>query len=187
MTSQTYLRRAAASLLRLALKVTPQDSVVWGQAVLGELDQVEGDWQALAWAFGGAMVLTKRAMLSLILPGRRDTTERSTPELFAKEDPMSKTTLAAVSVCAVASLLFFLTPVFRQGFQASLMQWRGLETSTDFENCRPSPELGAVARLAEQNHDAEGLAFVAMHHPCDSESARLADEAVQLDSKLTWV
>jgi hypothetical protein len=100
---------------------------------------------------------------------------------------LSKTTLAAVSGCVVASLLFFLAPAFRQGFQASLMQWRGLETSTDLENCRPSPELEAVARLAEQDHDAEGLAFVAMHHPCESESARLADEAVQIDSKLTWV
>lgn len=73
MTSQTYLRSVAASLLRLALKVAPQDSFGWGQAVFGELDYVEGDWPALAWAFGGAVVLTKHAMLSLILPGRKRT------------------------------------------------------------------------------------------------------------------
>jgi hypothetical protein len=77
-TSQTYFRRAAAALLRLALKVTPQDSFAWGQALLAELNYVEGDWHALAWAFGGAMVLTKRAMLSLILPSRRGT--RASPQ-----------------------------------------------------------------------------------------------------------
>lgn len=68
MTSETYLRRVAASLLHLALKVAPQDSVARRQAVLAELNYVKGDWPALAWAFGGAVVLTKRAMLSLILP-----------------------------------------------------------------------------------------------------------------------
>jgi hypothetical protein len=186
-TSETYLRRVAGSLLRLALKVAPQDSVVWGQAALAELNYVKGDWPALAWAFGGAVVLTKRAMLSLILPGRRRTAISSKPEIFAKEGPMRKATLAAVGACAVASLLFFLAPVFRQAFQASLAQWHGLADFTPYADRRPSPELEAVAGLAEQNHDAEGLAFVAMRHPKESESARLADEAVQLDSNLTWV
>jgi hypothetical protein len=186
-TSETYLRRVAASLLRLAVKVAPQDSFVWGQAVLAELNYVKGDWPALAWAFGGAVVLTKRAMVSLILPGRRRTAISSKPDLFAKEGPMRKATLAAVGACAVASLLFFLAPVFRHAFQASLAQWQCLADFTHYDDRRPSPELEAVARLAEQNHDAEGLAFVAMRHPKESESARLADEAVQLDSKLTWV
>lgn len=187
MRSETYLRRVAASLLRLALKVAPKDSSVWGQAVLGELYFVEGDWSALAWAFGGAVVLTKQAMLSLILLGRRHPTIPSSPELFIKEGPVRKTTVVAIGACAVASLLFFLAPVFRQGFRASLAQWRDLANFRDFEDRRPSPELEAVARLAEQNHDSEGLAFVAMRHPKESESARLADEAVQLDSQLTWV
>jgi hypothetical protein len=100
---------------------------------------------------------------------------------------MRKTTLVVISACAVGSLLFFLAPVFRQAFQASLAQWHDLTNFTHFEDRRPSPELEAVARLAEQNHDAEGLAFVAMRDPKESESARLADEAVQLDPKLTWV
>src|SRR6516225_8981957 len=143
MTSETYLRRVAASLLRLALKVTPQDSFAWGQAVLAELNYVEGDWPALAWALGGGVVLTKQAMLSLILPGRRRTAISSKPKLFAKEGPMRKATLAAIGACAVASLLFFLAPVFRQAFQASLAQWHGLADFAPYEDRRPSPELEA--------------------------------------------
>jgi hypothetical protein len=42
-------------------------------------------------------------------------------------------------------------------------------------------------RKAEQNHDAEALAFVALRTWDRSESARLADEAVRLDPNLTWV
>lgn len=187
MTSETYLRRVAASLLRLALKVAPQDSFVWGQAVLAELNYVEGDWPALAWAFGGAVVLAKQAMFSLILPSRRHQAIHSRSKLFTKEGPMRKTTLVGIGACAVAFLLFFLVPVFRQAFQVSLAQWHDLSNFTHFEDRRLSPELEAVARLAEQNHDAEGLAFVAMRHPKESEGARLADEAVQLDSKLTWI
>lgn len=140
MTSQTYLRRVAGSLLRLALKVAPQDSFAWGQAVLGELNHVEGDWPALAWAFGGAVVLTKHALLSLILPGRTRPAISSGPALSAKEGPMPKTTLTAISACAGAALLFFLAPVFRQAFQASLAQWHGLANFTWFGDRQPSPK-----------------------------------------------
>jgi hypothetical protein len=49
------------------------------------------------------------------------------------------------------------------------------------------PGLEALARKAEQNHDAEGLAFVAVRHGNDSESARFAEESVRLDPSLTWV
>jgi hypothetical protein len=184
--SESCLRRVAARLLRLALKLAPQDCFEWGQAVLGELDYVEGDWSALAWACGGAVVLTKRAMLSVIVSSRRHPSISKT-ELSAKEGTMHKATLVVISSCAVTSLLFFLVPMFRQGFQVSLTQWRDLANFTRFEERRPSRKLEAIARFAEQNHDAEGLAFVAMRHPKESESARLADEAVQLDSKLTWV
>lgn len=70
---------------------------------------------------------------------------------------MRKATLADVGACAVASLLFFLAPVFRQAFQASLAQWHSVADFTAYEDRRPSPQLEAVAGLAEQTHDAEGI------------------------------
>jgi hypothetical protein len=49
-------------------------------------------------------------------------------------------------------------------------------------------ELKAIARQAEQEHDAGGIAFVAARLWDDMpESSRLAEEAVHLDPKLTWL
>lgn len=97
---------------------------------------------------------------------------------------MRKSMLYVTAGCVLASLLFFLAPVFRQAFSVSLLSW---QTVFKQDRHRLDPQLATVEREAEQNHDAEGLAFVAMRHPEPSESQRLADKAVQLDPRLTWV
>jgi hypothetical protein len=183
-----YPRRVAGLLLRFAIWIAPHDTLDWGQGILSELDHVQGDWAALIWAMGGAGVLAKHTLLSVILPDSNHHTVSSAGELFAKEGFMRKTTLAAIGVCAVSSFLFFLAPVFRQAFQVSLVQWQDLvHVQIVQDNQGLDPGLEALARKAEQNHDAEGLAFVAVRHGNDSLSARLAEEAVHLDPSLTWV
>jgi hypothetical protein len=183
-----YPRRVATLLLRFAIWIAPHDTLDWGNGMLSELNHVQGSWAAVIWAMGGAAVLAKHAVLAMILPGRHRRTVSSAGELFTKEGPMRKTTLAAIGACAVASLLFFLAPVFRQAFHVSLAQWHDvLHIRLTLGYQESDPQLEALARKAEQNHDAEGLAFAAIRHWHESESARLADEAVHLDPKLTWV
>lgn len=97
---------------------------------------------------------------------------------------MRKPALAITVACVIVSLLFFVAPVFRQAFGVSLLQWQTI-FKTDYR--RLSPELQSILKKAEQDHDAEALAFVAFRHPQSSEAARLADEAVRLDPKLIWV
>jgi tetratricopeptide (TPR) repeat protein len=182
-------RRLASLLLRSAIRVTPPDTLDWAQAMLSELSHVEGDWTALLWAVGGASVLAKHALLSVVIPRSNGQTVPSGGDLFTKEGPMRKTTLAAAGACAVASLLFFLAPAFRQAFQVSLAQWNCVLHVTPLYMTLPHRESGleALARRAEQEHDAEGVAFVAARLGDSPESARLADEAIRLDPKLTWV
>ena len=190
MTPLSYPRRLASQLLRAALSIAPHDSLDWGHGMLSELNHVEGNWSALLWAFGGAGVLAKHAVLSAIFTGSNRPILPSGGDLFEKETPMRKTVLAAIAACVVASLLFFAAPVFRQAFQVSLAQWHEiLHVREPFDYDAPDPELDAIARNAEQNHDAEALAFVAARHPIGdgTESARLADEAVHLDPKLVWI
>ena len=183
-----YSRRIAALLLRFAIWIAPHDILDWGRGMLSELNHVQGNWAALIWAVGGAGVLAKHALLSVILPGSHRRTISFASELFAKEGPMRKTTLAAIVACAVASLLFFLAPVFRQAFHVSLAQWNDVfHIRLTLRYQESDLELEALARKAERNHDAEGMAFVAIHHWNKSESVRLADEAVHLDPKLTWI
>src|SRR5882762_11710937 len=183
-----YPRRVATQLLRFAIWIAPHDTLDWGHGMLSELDHVRGSWAAVIWAMGGTGVLAKHAVLAVILPGSHRRIVSSAGELFAKEGPMRKTTLAAIVACTVASLLFFLAPVFRQAFHVSLAQWHDvLHIRLTLGYQESDPELEGLARKADQNHDAEGLAVAAMRHWNESESVRLADEAVHLDPKLTWI
>ncbi len=183
-----FPRTLAILLLRFGIWIAPRDTLDWGRGILSELNHVEGNWSALIWAVGGAGVLAKHAMLALILPGSHRRTVASAGELFAKEIPMRKATLTAIAACVAASLLFFAGPVFRQAFQVSLAQWHDVvHINQRWQGPRPDSELGASAKKAEQDHDAEALAFVAVRHWDPSESVRLAEEAVHVDPSLTWV
>jgi hypothetical protein len=61
-------RRVAGLLLRFAIWIAPHDTLDWGHGMLSELNHVHGDWAALIWAMGGAGILAKHTLLSLILP-----------------------------------------------------------------------------------------------------------------------
>jgi hypothetical protein len=184
MTSPALPRRVAAFFLQSAISIAPTYTLDWGHAMLAELRHVQGNWAALLWSFGSASVLAKHALLSLIFPSRNRPTMGSGRDLFSKDGPMRRPALAITAACIIASLLFFVAPVFRQAFSVSLLPWE-IVFNTDYS--RVSPELQSVAKKAEQDHDPEALAFVAFQHPQPSEAVRLADEAVRLDPDLIWV
>src|SRR5882762_2676011 len=104
-------RRIAAMLLRFAIWIAPYDTLDWGRGMLSELNHVQGNWAALIWAVGGAGVLAKHALLSVLIPSSHRRTISSASELFAKKGPMRKTTLATIGACTVASFLFFFAPI----------------------------------------------------------------------------
>jgi hypothetical protein len=183
-----FPRYVAIALLRFAIWFAPHDTLDWGRGMLSELSHVEGNWAALLWSLGGAGVLAKHAIVAIILPGSHRRTVSTASELFEKEGPMRKPALAVIAFCVVASLLFFAAPVFRQAFHVSLAQWHEvLQIDRWPANTEADPELAALAQKAEQNHDAEGLAFVASRYPNAIQRARFADEAVRLDPNLTWL
>ena len=150
------LRRFATWLLRSAVRIAPPGTSEWGQAVLGEMDQVEGDWAALLWAIGGAGFLVRRAVLSIFIPGgKRDDGFIAEGFLF-KEGSMRKPVLAGIGVCVLASVLFFVAPAFRQGFQVSLAPWEDVLSRDGWRNrvARSDRQLEELARRAEQNSSA---------------------------------
>lgn len=189
MTPASFPRSLAILLLRLAIWIAPHDTLDWGRGMLSELHHVEGNWSALLWSIGGAGVLAKHAALALIFPGSHRRTISSASELFAKELPMRKATLTAIATCVVASLLLFFAPTFRQAFQVSLAQWHDIlhVSEPPWSGQAPVSELKALARKAEQSHDAEALAFVSIRDSNPQERVRLAEQAVHLDPNLTWL
>ncbi len=185
MMPNTLLHRVADWILRAGIRLAPGDAREWGNAMLGELYSIEGSWAALAWSLGGAGVLAKQALIALLLPARN---RRAAPvgNPLAREAKMHKASLLVGGACLAAVLLFFLAPVFRQAFRVSLAQWQSVIHADPNQGYR-QPEIESFARRVEKNRDPEGMAFVAVRLHDGAESVQLADEAVRLDPKLTWV
>ncbi|MGD0890827.1 MAG: hypothetical protein ABR923_04785 [Terracidiphilus sp.] len=55
------LRKLAGRLLRVVLRLVPEESRDWAAAMLRELDFIEGDWAALLWAFGSVTAILRHA------------------------------------------------------------------------------------------------------------------------------
>jgi len=186
MTFRLPIRQVATALLRGALKIAPPHAAEWGHAMLAELHHIEGEWPALAWSIGSAGVLAKHAFLALFVTSNTQTEGN----FFRKEKSMRKSTAIAAAVCIAASLLFFAAPTFRDAFQLSVTQWRGLMRaafSTGYVSFDRGPDYSKLAAQAEANHDAEGLAFAALHRRSANDGAKWADEAVALNPQLTWI
>ena len=182
MVVETHLRHAATVLLEAAIRIAPPDTRDWGQAMRGELYHIEGAWPAVMWALGGAGVLAKQALASFLIPGRRGIVPDG--GLFTKNTSLRKAALVTGAGFALAALLFFAAPPFRQAFRVAMRPWYILfeRTSTDLQR-----DFGTLAKRAAARHDPQGLAFCAVRLYDPRESARLAGEAVRLDPSLLWV
>ena len=54
-------RTLAASLLRAVARLAPDESRDWANAMLRELDFIDGDWAALFWALGSTAAILRHA------------------------------------------------------------------------------------------------------------------------------
>jgi len=156
---ETHFRQAATVLLESAIRLAPADVRNWGQAMRGELNYVEGTWAGTMWALGGAGVMAKHAVLSLIVPGRRGSDLVPDGGLFAKNVFFRRAALAAGCACVLAALLFFAAPPFRQAFGVATKPWL-LTHQVATKSFHPDIE-GLAARV-ERQHDPEGLTFCAL-------------------------
>jgi hypothetical protein len=59
-------RRWASVLLRWVTKIAPPPSREWAEAMLRELDFVEGEWAAFFWALGCAWVVAQYAAMDWV-------------------------------------------------------------------------------------------------------------------------
>jgi hypothetical protein len=150
----------------------------------GELSYVQGPWETVLWALGGASVMAKQALISLLFPGRRGQVITPDGGLFAKKVSLRKAVLVTAAGFILGALLFFVAPPFRQAVRVSLAGWNELFHVTARDG---QPRLRALSRQAEIRRDPEGLVFAAARLSDANESARLAEEAVQLDPHLLWV
>ncbi len=180
-------------LIHFSLRFSPVEARDWGRAMLAELEFVKTSWAALAWGAGGATVLWRQAFFSLFRGSRGAAHGPSGAFIPAKEMPMRKSVFIAAAACVIASLAFFLAPSFNQALRLSLQSWGAIfRPNAPFQS-----GLSGLAARAEKQHDANLLAFTALRiapygsfrntSPLRAKSLRLADEAVRLDPRLTWI
>lgn len=55
------LRRSAAALIKAVVRLAPEESRAWAEAMQRELDWIESDWEALLWAIGGTVATLRHA------------------------------------------------------------------------------------------------------------------------------
>lgn len=177
------LRQAATRLLEAAICIAPSEVRGWGEAMLSELPHIKSGWAGLSWALGSTVVLAKHALISLLIPWRRSPGVPSSSGLLTKGVSVRKAALVSAGVCALAALIFFAAPPFRQGLRISLAPWRAI-----YQLNRPmdQPEFRAFTKQAEARRDPEAMVFAAVRLADGNESARLADEAVRIDPALRW-
>jgi hypothetical protein len=186
MTQTKSLRRFAGWLLRWCQRFTPPDVSEWSEAMLAELDFVESDFRALAWATGGAGVLMRRTFIQFVT-GRTESTAAGREPVHKDSvlggGPMRNLTWGlALAGVLVFGVLFF-APTFRQALDATISSWKLILG----EPLLSSRKLADLADQARAERDAETLAFVALQLPDSQKGLAMAREAVRLDSSLTWV
>ena len=185
--------RLAAWMARGAARAWPEESRKWGMALEAELFEIQGPGASLRWAIGGVMLFT-RAWWNHFL--RSWTRPAGVPEggplaEFAKNaSRVPRTPRFVTALLLLASLVAVANTDIREGMRATFDAWSGEHYRWYFEPSREAQDLATVAQLrqvGEQNHDAQALAIVALLAKDDAERMKLADQAVALDSSLTWV
>jgi hypothetical protein len=63
------IRRLASRLLRAAARHSSSATQDWANAILRELDFIEGDWAALFWALGGAAAIFRHSVTRGVTAG----------------------------------------------------------------------------------------------------------------------
>jgi hypothetical protein len=175
----------AHSSLQLALRLWPEGSRDWGQALAAELDEIEEPFEALQWALGGLMLFSRASashfLAWLKLPAGSRLSAASLP--LGPDAPIlpKRSRLFTAAVLVATALLLFL-PRSREAISTVRASWNGYRGySSDVRALRN------LAALAEKERDARTLAFVALATPDANRAMALADHAVAIDPSLFWI
>jgi hypothetical protein len=182
---QSLPLRLARSSLQLVLRVWPEESRQWGQALASEMREIEKPFEALQWALGGLMLFTcasaSQFLAWLKLPVGARLPAASLPAETSEPILPKRSRLFTVAILfATVVLLFF--PQTHEAISTVRASWNGYRgDSSDLR------ALQNLAARAEKEKDAHTLAFVALVTPDPERSARLAEQAVALDPSLIWI
>ena len=182
---QSLPLRLSHSLLQLALRLWPEESRQWGQALAAELDEIENPWEAFHWAIGGLMLFSRASASHFLswlkLPAGTRLSADSLPlGAYPPILPKHSRLLTATILLITAAILFL--PPSREAISTVRASWNGFQGySSDIRAVRN------LAAHAEKEKDARTLAFAALTTPDRESSIALADRAVAIDPSFAWI
>lgn len=182
---QSLSLRLAHSFLQLALRVWPEESLHWGQALAAELDEIEQPFEALHWVLGGLMLFARASASQFLTWLRLPAGSRLSPApLLPGNTPsiLPKRSRLFTAAIFLATALLLCLPQSREAISTIRASWNGFRGySTDVR------ALQNLAARAEKEKDARTLAFIALATPDSNDAITLADHAVAIDPNLTWI
>jgi len=101
------IRDVARRVLHFVVRLAPPRTRSWGEAMIGEMDHIDDEWDALLWALGGTMALCRCSLIEHL---------RNLRNLLAAEVPaqkeakhLIKSILSGVGVAGVVLIISMLT------------------------------------------------------------------------------
>ena len=101
------IRDVARRVLHFVVRLAPPRTRSWGEAMIGEMDHIDDEWDALLWALGGTMALCRCSLIEHL---------RNLRNLLAAEVPaqkeakhLIKSILSGVGVAGVVLTISMLT------------------------------------------------------------------------------
>lgn len=175
MMPRAWQKRLAQRVMALAVLIAPSSTREWALAMSAELEHVGGAWRTLSWALGCFGTVFRQLCFSVFSRGNL---------IDVREAAMSKFAKISALIAILGSALFLLAPQFRQALHVTAASWRQSDSAW-------LSQMRALGAKAEADHDAEALAFAAMHLRYDSKNRlqrdKFADLAVQWEPGLTWI
>ena len=175
----------AHSSLQLVLRLWPEETRHWGQALAAELDEMEKPFEALQWALGGLMLFSRASashfLTWLKLPAGSRPSAASLP--LGTEAPIlpKRSRLFTAAILLTTAVVLFL-PQSREAISTVCASWNDYRGySSDLR------ALQTLATRAAREKDARTLAFVALATPDPDHEKTLADHAVAIDASLIWI
>src|SRR5215831_2994108 len=167
--------RVCQYLLRQSIKLYPPEQRFWGHAAAAEARALPSQLSMVRWTWGAVWVAVRAGLARLL----------SCPsDFFLGTNSFLRLSWRSLSpLVLVLSLSMFLVPEFRQALKTTTSMW----IAGDPDPGLPPRTFQKLQKRAEQEHDAQTLAFLAMRSNDAVTSLRLADQAVALDPGLTWI
>ena len=101
------IRDVARRVLHFVVRLAPPRTRSWGEAMIGEMDHIDDEWDALLWALGGTLALCRCSLIEHL---------RNLRNLLAAEVPaqkeakhLIKSILSGVGVAGVVLIISMLT------------------------------------------------------------------------------